>query len=139
MKRLLLLSSLLLSGSVLANDYQPLFDSCLTLKNDSQSQAAQPCRYFIKGFMAASYLTGVPLESSLSKDNSDFFNRAYESRLGTTSAEKRQEACEVPKNQELIISEVSKNIPESFESLGELKLIIINALKNNQSCRPDKK
>ena len=139
MKRLLLLSSLLLSGSVLANDYQPLFDSCLTLKNDSQSQAAQPCRYFIKGFMAASYLTGVPLESSLSKDNSDFFNRAYESRLGTTSAEKRQEACEVPKNQELIVSAVAKNIPESFESLGELKLLIINALKNNQSCRPDKK
>lgn len=139
MKRLLLLSSLLLSGSVLANDYQPLFNSCLTLKNDSQSQAAQPCRYFIKGFMAASYLTGVPLESSLSKDNSDFFNRAYESRLGTTSAEKRQEACEVPKNQELIVSAVAKNIPEKFETLSELKLLIINALKNNQSCRPDKK
>lgn len=138
MKRSLILGLVLLSSSAMANDYQPLFDSCLTLKKDTQSQAAQPCRYFIKGFMAAAYLTGVPLESNLTKENSDFFNRAYDSRLGTTSAEKRQEACEVPNNQELIISDVAKQVPAKFEKISELKLLIINALKNNQSCRPDK-
>jgi len=134
----ILLISLLFSGSLLANDYQPLFDACMALKKDTQSSEAQPCRYFIKGFMAAASLTGVPSDSSLDKNKSDFFNRAYDSRLGTTSLENRQKACDVPKNQELIISEVSKNMPDKLEALADLKLVIINALKNNQSCGPKK-
>jgi hypothetical protein len=138
MKYSIFLTSLLFSGSLWANDYQPLFDSCLSLKQGTDTSEAQPCRFFIQGFMAAASLTGVPMDPSLKKDNSDFFNRAYDSRLGLTSADKRQKACDVPKNQELIITEVSKNIPEKFETLLDLKLIIINALKNNQSCRPKK-
>jgi len=134
MRLLIILANLFFSGTTLANDYQPLFKSCTSLKNSTTSQEAQPCRFFIKGFMAASYLTGVPLDSRLSKDKSDFFNRAYESRLGVTSTEKRQTECDVPNNQELIINEVSNNIPTHFESLNELKLIIINALRKNQSC-----
>lgn len=139
MKRFVLLASLIFSGSVFANDYQPLFDSCLALKNNTQSNEALSCRYFIKGFMAASSLTGVPLESSIDKNNSEFFKRAYDSRLGTTSLDQRQADCDVPKNQELIINEVSSSMPEKLNNLGELKLIIINALKKNQSCGPKKK
>lgn len=137
MRRWGLLLSLLLSGTGSANDHQPLFESCLSLKNDTNAQAAQPCRFFIKGFMAASYLTGVPLDSRLSKDKSEFFNRAYENRLGFTRADSRQKECEVPQNPDLIITSISKNIPAKFESFNELNLMIVNALRNNQSCGPE--
>ena len=72
------------------------------------------------------------------KDKSEFFNRAYESRLGFTRADSRQKECEVTQNPDLIITSISKNIPAKFESFIELKLMIINALRNNQSCRPEK-
>lgn len=134
MKLSILLIGVLFSSSIFANNNQPLFDSCLSLKNSTQSLEAQPCRFFIEGFMAASYLTGVPVASNHERENSAFFNRAYDNRLGITSVEKRQKACEVPQNQERIIADVSSNIPNTFESVHELKSLIINALKKNQTC-----
>jgi len=136
MKLLTLFVSVVLSAASYSNDYQPIFDSCLALKVDAKSTTAQPCRYFVKGFMAASYLTGVPSEAKLDKETSDFFKRAFDTRIGNTSVDKRQQACEVPKNQELIINDVAKKMPAELKTLFDLKLVIIKALKDNQSCGP---
>ncbi|NVK39437.1 MAG: hypothetical protein HWE18_16030 [Gammaproteobacteria bacterium] len=133
--RLMLSLALLAASSLsLADEQTQILNSCQSLKEQPQAEQASACRFFIKGFMAASSLTGVPLDRQLPKEKSDFFKRAYDSRLGSTSSESRQQACDVPQNYAAVIQEVSENLPTEFEALADVKLVIINAIKNQQSC-----
>ena len=135
MKYYLVLLSAFFCSLSFASSHTPLFDSCYELKSDTQSDNAQACRYFIQGFMASSHLTGVPAKTSLNK-KSDFFARAYETRIGSASIERRQRTCDSANNQNAIINKIANNIPDKFETFADLQSVIIKAIKENQSCLP---
>ncbi len=133
MRLIFSLTLMLVSALSVASDHSHILSSCQTFKQEPSAEQADACRFFIKGFMAASSLTGVVLEP-LPKEQSNFFKRAYDNRLGSNNSERRQHVCNASQNHEAIIHEVSQNLPADFTALADVQSVIINVIKHHQSC-----
>lgn len=134
MKPFLFIIAMTIGSCTLAKGDQSLFESCLSLKQDTESSESESCRSYIKGFMGATYLSGVAIDAKPHKNNSDFFKRAYETRVGTASTDRRQQECNISKNQDFIISEISARIPQQLDQFSQLNSLIISVIRENQSC-----
>lgn len=134
MRLIFSLALILVSALSVASDHTYILNSCQTLKQQPSAEQANACRFFIKGFMAASALTDMSLDRQPTTEQSDFFKRAYDNRLGSNNSERRQQVCNSPQNHEAIIHQVSQNLPTDFTALTDVQSVIINAIKHHQSC-----
>ena len=129
--------SVLSIGSTKSNEDQLLLASCQALATDSEQDAPESCRYYIKGFLTGALATDTAITNEQSEKQSAFVERAYRTRIGKTesSSESFSLFC-VPdgESQDRIVDIVSKELSSSTDSTKKLTTQIYNVLKNHYPC-----
>ncbi|ACJ27747.1 hypothetical protein swp_0942 [Shewanella piezotolerans WP3] len=113
-----------------AEEEQVVLDSCMSLENTPASS----CIHYVQGFLAGSL---APKSDYVLRETSgEFFDRAYQTRVGKrTSKEQPVQLC-LPKNKnvELIAKRLVGHLSYPLESMQLLHTQIFNALEAEYSC-----
>ncbi|QFU24172.1 hypothetical protein FM038_019805 [Shewanella eurypsychrophilus] len=129
-----------LSFSVFAGSNDPtdkervVLESCMSLKSAPEEHSANSCVHYIQGFLAGSLTTKS--DYVLRETSGEFFDRAYQTRVGKrTSKEQPTQLC-LPKNVnvEHLAERLVGHLSYPIESMQLLHTQIFDALALESSC-----
>lgn len=131
------LLAMLLSFSVRAGDVNDkelyIVNSCNTYKNDIDSPDTLACAIYIRGFFYGVLNAGntdvLKLERE-SKSSSSFVQRAYANRVGKKTERRsvNYSCLTVDKLKDNIISKLSDDSLENFNSIKQVNALLVNTL-----------
>lgn len=117
---------------------------CGSLNENTDLNSANHCLTYIDAFLSGAILFDELLvdyinQNQTSKNSSDFFQRAYKTRLGTVDAPNYSKP-EAPfcltdgKSHPDVLKELLSQLPDTVSSREQLNTVLLNTLKDTYPC-----